>query len=229
MSMIWEIEFPTQSQLLIALKLADFANDDGGSVYPSRDRLSRNAQCSETTVKVVLRSFREIGLLHVVREGGKGPRSTTEYVWNVGLVEALVQGLCTIEGGGEEVEIKWADKGAEFDPLEELRGRSDPLRGRPDANKGAASRPQPFTNHHLDSSLGAGAPATLRAARPTLEVKQGDLSWSDWLEAIEQHLGADARRTVAQAGRVMVAARWPKPGVPMPDISIVRDPTGEAA
>jgi hypothetical protein len=79
------------------------------------------------------------------------------------------------------------------------------------------------------SPLRAGALATQSAARPALEVKAGDLSWSEWLEAIELHMGADARRAAAQLGKLTVPSRWPKAGGPMPHVEIVRDPTGEAA
>ena len=39
-----------------------------------------------------------------------------------------------------------------------------------------------------------------------------------WLEAIQDNLGADARTRAAQQGRIVVEARWPKRGVPMPAI-----------
>lgn len=78
------------------------------------------------------------------------------------------------------------------------------------------------------STFSAGAPATRGAARPSLEVKAGDISWGAWLDAIGENLGADARRGAAQLGRISVTARWPKPGDQMPAIEIIRDPTGEA-
>lgn len=221
MTMVWDVEFPTQSQLLIALKMADFANDDGGSIYPSRSRVARNAQCSETTVKAVLRAFRAIGLLHVIKEGGKGPRNTTEYAYNVGLLECLVDGSCTIEGGAEELEIKWADKGAEFDPLTELRGRTEPVRGRNSASKGATSRPQPFTNCHLDElPLRAGARATQGAARPLEEevprlVMRDDTEWRLWMRWLASK-GQEAAARMFETEGAMVVLGEPSILTPMP-------------
>lgn len=226
MSLIWDVQFPTQGQLLIALKLADFANDDGGSVYPSRDRLAANCQCSEATVKRTLRSFREIGLLVVVHEGGNGPRDTTRYEWNLDLVKALLDGSATISGGSDELEIEWTDpvdnKGVRMTPLDELRGSPDPLRGSPAADKGVAGDPQPIKNHQLDSSARERAGASVRApaiARPSIVVSEGDLSWPDWLDAIATRAGEAGRMAAERAGSITVAARWPRPDLPLPTIA----------
>lgn len=238
MSMVWEVQFPTQSQLLAALKLADFANDDGGSIYPSRNRLAYHCQCSETTAKVVLRCFRECGLLIVVKEGGNGPRDTTEYCFDLDLLRALADGRCTITGGGEELEIVWseagdssvdnpqnkgAEKGAEPAPLEAEGGGSAGLRGRNGPEKGAASRPQPISNKttNIEPSFRASASAkggALAPALPALVIREGDTSWLTWLDHIATHAGEAARERALRAGTLTVAARWPREGVPLPNI-----------
>ena len=239
MSIVWDIQFPTQSQLLAALKLADFANDDGGSIYPSRNRLAHNCQCSETTIKTVLRAFRQCGLLIVVREGGNGPRDTTEYQFDVGLLRALAEGDCSIIGSSEELEIEWpeaedgsvdnpenkgAEKGAAGAPLGAEGGGQPKIRGRPAPNKGAASRPQPFITRNtiLESPSRERAGASERApasARPAIRIAEGDVSWQAWLEAIATRAGEDARKGALQAGCLTVCARWPRPDVPLPTIA----------
>lgn len=240
MSIVWEIQFPTQSQLLAALKLADFANDDGSSIYPSRNRLANHCQCSETTIKVVLRAFREAGLLIVVREGGSGPRDTTEYRFDVGMLRALADGECMIKGDSESIEIveevvdeagdnstiPWINKGAESAPLDGLRGRPGEIRGRPGPNKGAASRPQPFITRTINiespSRERAGAHGHAPApARPAIRITEGDVSWHAWLEAIARRLGEAARKEALQVGCLTVCARWPHPDVPLPIIASV--------
>ena len=35
MSIVWEVPFPTATQMLVCLKLADYANDDGTSIFPA--------------------------------------------------------------------------------------------------------------------------------------------------------------------------------------------------
>lgn len=226
MSLIWDIEFPTQSQLLIALKLADFANDDGGSVYPSRDRVARNAQCSNTTVKVVLRAFRNVGLLHVVREGGKGPKSTTEYAWNLELIHDLATGAAALVGGGEDLEIMRAEKGAESAPFDELRGRTEPLRGRPDDAKGAASRPQPTNNHQLDSSTHASAPATRGAARSVRQegerlILASDPEWRSWINWLTDEGHRKAVDLFSAEGAMVVFASQPYRSTKLPMLAPV--------
>lgn len=238
MSQVWEIRFPTQSQLLIALKLADFANDEGGSIYPSRSRLADEAQCSETTVKVALRGFRSIGLLKVTQEGGKGPRDTTHYAWDLRLLKALADGKCTISGGGEELEIKWADKGAEFDPFDGPRGQNSAEGGGEPCAKGATGRPQYTKNHQIEPSTRGGALATQSAARPaqtTITVSEHPDEWAAW-KAWTQHTrahqppGSESYRLAMFLHRglhefrsCMVPSRMP------PDTPQIRNPAGRDA
>jgi hypothetical protein len=225
MSMIWEVQFPTQSQLLIALKMADFANDEGGSIYPSRSRLADQAQCSESTVKNTLKVFREIGLLKVIREGGKGPKNTTEYELNLRLVNALVTGECTIEGGGNELEIKWANKGAEFDPLDGLRGQTEDLRGQNNGAKGTSYLP---TIHQEPSSrliTREGARSEGFNVLNTSEVKvlscftieACDLQWKPWIDFLTTKARHDVIAAATASQRMTVfGSKWPKPDSPIP-------------
>lgn len=229
MTLIWDVQFPTQSQLLIALKLADFANDDGGSVYPSRNRLAANCQCSESTVKNTLRAFREIGLLHVVEQGGSGPRDTTRYAWNMRLVKALIDGDCAIKGGAADLEIEWSEavdnKGVKFDPLEPVRGQSDELRGQSTAAKGVTGYPQPINTHHIDSSARERAGATQTApavARPKIVVREGELSWDAWLDAIATRAGEASKMAAEKAGCIIAAGRWPRDDLPLPTITEIK-------
>lgn len=215
MSMIWRIEFPTQSQLLVALKLADYANDDGANVYPARASIARLAQCSESTVKAVLRAFRDIGLLHVVEEGGKGPKSTTKYTFHMRLLHSLHRGDCLLSGDSETLKIEWPDKGAEFDPLkgpefdplEEKRGQPGELRGQPTPDKGSASRPQSIKNHHKDSS-GADARACADASASAAPkekrlVLPQDADWHSWLDICRYHYGPMTHQFADEGGIVV--------------------------
>lgn len=64
------------SELLLALALADYANDDGENVYPSVATLARKTRQSVRTVQRQLADFRRCGWLLVdaldVAEGGRG-------------------------------------------------------------------------------------------------------------------------------------------------------------
>ena len=107
-SMVWDITFPTQSQKLILLKLADYGNDEGSSIYPARDTLAEKVGCSLATVKSALKAFRECGLLTVLKEGGNGPRDTTHYGLHVELIKALSEGNASITGSSETLQITLA-------------------------------------------------------------------------------------------------------------------------
>ena len=224
MTLVWDVRFPTQSQLLIALKLADFANDQGGSVYPSRNRLADDAQCSESTVKNVLRLFRDIGLLHVVEEGGKGPRDTTKYALNTKLLTALSHGDCTMVDGDDGVEIKWVNKGAEFDPLGDLRGQPEPLRGQPDAKKGSTALPPIHQEPSLIDTSGACVRASDKGARSTPAkvelVLAGDIDWTLWIDYIERK-GLRCDALIAE-GAMCIFSQCPGPGVDMPKLPPLR-------
>lgn len=152
MSLVWEIRWPTQSQLLIALKLADHANDEGANVYPSKSRIAEQAQCSESTVKNALRAFRDCGILRVTKKGGNGPGSTTIYEINVDLLKRLAAAKAVLKGTADSIEIPdELAKGSTIyqstvDPLDEERGQSDSEKGSTETEKGSKLL---TPNHHI--------------------------------------------------------------------------------
>lgn len=107
MSLVWDIKFPTHPQLLVALKLADFANDDGQSIFPTLNTLADKCQCARSTVSAVLSVFRKVGLLTVVQQGGTTDRpwSSTEYALNASLVKRLADGGSRLTGDASALEI----------------------------------------------------------------------------------------------------------------------------
>jgi hypothetical protein len=79
MGLCWRIEWPTMPMRLLALKLADCANDDGENVYPSVDRVERETGLSEAAIRRDLAALEESGVLEVIEErhGNRWGRSTT--------------------------------------------------------------------------------------------------------------------------------------------------------
>jgi hypothetical protein len=63
----------------LAATLADIANDDGTSIYPSVEYVAWRLSSSERSVREGLSKLRRLGVLHEVAKGGFGPTSTTEY------------------------------------------------------------------------------------------------------------------------------------------------------
>lgn len=171
MTIVWDIAFPTQSQKLIALKLADYASDTGESVFPANESLARQAGCDERTVQRTIKAFRACGLLNLIREGGKGPKDTNEWALNVWLLSLLSKGDVKVVGGSQNVEIEGLDtvdnKGDRMSPIDPLRVTPEALRVTPVSAKGDTGVTRSVSNHHKDPSCArAGAlPVDGSAAR----------------------------------------------------------------
>lgn len=105
----------TPTRKLVLLKLIDACEDDGTRIFPAVSTIARAAQCSTRQVQRELSRFVEQGLLQVVREGGKGPRSTTEYTLRLDV-------LASIAEAGWEGFCKEANKGDTVSPLAETSG-----------------------------------------------------------------------------------------------------------
>ena len=216
MTLVWDVQFPTSTQMLVALKLADYSNDYGTSIFPANETLAAKARCSETTVKTTLKAFRDCGLLILVKQGGNGPRSTNEWALNIAMLKALASGICTIDGCSTALEITGElpvdNKGSEFDPLADLRGQSEGLRGQPTGSKGSAHRPQPFNNHQIDPS-GASAPSETAnldlkgSGKAEIRVTSDDgACWREWLGRMTPAEAA----TAELSGEIFATARWPR-------------------
>src|SRR5262245_43665467 len=91
MGLCWRIEWPTVPMRLIALKLADCANDDGENIYPSVDRIERETGLATSTIRRELAAMEEAGLLAVIEErhGNKWGRSTTIRRFDTELLKGL--------------------------------------------------------------------------------------------------------------------------------------------
>lgn len=156
MRLCFRIEFPTAAMKLVALKLADCANDDGENIYPSVGRIERETGLGASTVRNVLRMFQEAGLLEIVAEahGNKWGRSTTirrfdvEHLHDLSAVEVRqgdrrVQRPSThvIKQVGHGAEARWAvlprgaDDASAYDAEEapEAKPPLQPLEGQTEA------------------------------------------------------------------------------------------------
>lgn len=100
----------TCARKLVLLKLIDACEDDGTRIFPAIATIARAAQCSTRQVQRELQAFREIGLIRLVREGGKGPRSTNEYALDLDVLQRL---------GREGWEAVAQGKGDTVSPLED--------------------------------------------------------------------------------------------------------------
>lgn len=105
-------------EMLLALSLADFAEDDGTRVFPSIKQLADKTRQSERTVQYQLRKMEDSGWLILVNSGNGGRNQRREYV----------------------ISPEWI-KGADFAPLKRVqsateKGATDGIKGANDDKKG---------------------------------------------------------------------------------------------
>lgn len=132
-------------EMLLALSLADFADDDGTRVFPSIKQLAEKTRQSERTVQYQLRRMEDMGWLILINSGNGGRNQRREYV----------------------ISPEWI-KGADIAPT--TKGATDDVKGATTGTKGckpAQERVQPVApayNHHRTinepstNTTGAGAP-----------------------------------------------------------------------
>lgn len=78
MAAAWKLDMPATKKLAL-LALADWANDGGGSLYPSIAAIAARCSVSERTVQRILRDLAEDGWLGVVGNENGGRRKTRRY------------------------------------------------------------------------------------------------------------------------------------------------------
>lgn len=140
----------TCARKLVLLKLIDACDDDGSRIFPAISTIARAAQCSTRQVQRELKAFLEIGLIRLVREGGKGPRSTNEYALDLDVLHLLGK------GGWAVVAVERSkNKGDTVSPLDggEKGDTGDTVRATPETDKGdKLSHPTP-QDPSLDPSV----------------------------------------------------------------------------
>ena len=82
-SLVWQHapEELDQGSLLLLLALADFANDEGGNVFPSVATMAGKTRCSERSIQRRLRDLEDQGLLGIEKTATR--HSTTHYRINI--------------------------------------------------------------------------------------------------------------------------------------------------
>ena len=121
---------PSQSAKLVLIKLVDCCDDHGKRIWPSIATLAQAAMCHPRHVKRVIRLFCEVGLLRMVRAGGRGAGSTACYEMDVALLRSLAgPDWKTVFAGTDDSATDTAstddDSGAENEPQTSLHDGSD--------------------------------------------------------------------------------------------------------
>jgi len=90
-SLVYSRKFGSATRKAVALKLADYASDDGTGIYPSLSRVAAEIEVHERTVRRVVREFEAEGILVVIKKGGRGPGHTTHWKLDLKAIEQLPQ------------------------------------------------------------------------------------------------------------------------------------------
>jgi predicted transcriptional regulator len=83
MTMVFETKLGSATIKAVAVKLADYANDEGGNIWPALDTIAEHTEVSKSSVQRAIRDMLERGIIQIEREGGKGPGSTTRYCFDL--------------------------------------------------------------------------------------------------------------------------------------------------
>lgn len=78
-SLVWEHHELKGTKFNVMLAIADWADDEGGRIYPSIERLARKARCSERSAQTALRELEDEGYIEKVSTGKGGRGKTTNY------------------------------------------------------------------------------------------------------------------------------------------------------
>lgn len=211
MSLVWKVTFPSQTQKLLMLRMADFAHEDGSGVYPAIDTMASEIGGSRRQTQYAIKALESCDLIKRVTAGGINGRKTniweinTELLVHLALKEFLLIG---VHDSLQSVE----NEGAIIAPRDLLRVQSIASRVQSATEKGATGSTQTLTNHHLESSKSASADArdgsrTSPASRSitSLTIEPCDAGWQAWLD----HLDNDTRVLAEQRGKIEVSKRWP--------------------
>jgi hypothetical protein len=163
--MLDEVDCPSPTAKLILVKLVDRADDEGKNIYPSIARIAAFAGCSERQTKRVMAAFCAVGLLRVVKEGGRGPGSTRHYELSIEMLRRMAmeswesisgghaQGACDDE---QERPDSGHSKGDTMSPL--AAGRVTPATAKGDAHV-TQTLIEPSESEREGARAQAGTPA----------------------------------------------------------------------
>lgn len=92
MSRLFRMNLGGCNRKLLAVRLADFADDEGRGIYPGVKRLASETELSERTIQRILSDFVSEGILVVVKEATGRPGQTTRYDFDLARLFAYAPG-----------------------------------------------------------------------------------------------------------------------------------------
>lgn len=191
MALCFAAKFGTPTRKVLALALADHADDDGASIYPSIARLADKCEIDRRTVQRQLRAFEEAGLIKVVSVGGTRGKDTREWKFDLAKLADMAAG-----------------RGGTLPPVAHDQGRQPKQVGAAyDPDRGGTVPPKPSMNHQEEKDHRPASNPRVSASGPAKadEPEIGELNGATaaivqgvgrWLNNLAPDL-ATARRIVA--------------------------------
>ena len=143
-SMVWRTRLGGPFIKAVAMKLADHANDDGGDIYPSIERVARETEICARSVQTHLKRLVELGVLIIESEGGKGPRDTRRYRFDLARLEQMHAETCAETRRRRRAKKGGPDAHTKGERRAPSKGASPaPSKGASGAKEGAAPAPEP--------------------------------------------------------------------------------------
>lgn len=152
MALVWEHDFE-HNDMLVMLALTDHADHDGGSIFPSVDRIAWKTAYSEKQVRNIIKGLRERGVLVIVAKST--PTRPNEYRidWTTVKKKPAYRG----------VKITTPISGVEENGV--MGGNLEPKTG-DRVVIAITTEPSLKTNHHIEPSLGEYTYEPLEGALP---------------------------------------------------------------
>lgn len=79
MTLVWDNFHRSGSELVVMLALADWCNDEGGSLHPSISSIAAKARISESQARRIVHSFIDDGYLSVIANHNGGDKGQTRH------------------------------------------------------------------------------------------------------------------------------------------------------
>lgn len=137
-SLCWRVPVGGNTKLVL-LRLADFANDTGGSIFPTIATVAEDCGISERTVQYCLRELEEAKLIVPSRGPKTGRGYVTSYRIDMNRVNETIRPAREWEQT-ENIEI---NKGANSAPFDAPMGAKNDEKGANSSEKGASLAPDP--------------------------------------------------------------------------------------
>ncbi len=89
-ALLWKLRLPA-TEKLVAIRLGDFASDDGTRVFPAVQTVAEECGITDRAVQITIKKLLTAGILVQLSDGRGGRGRTTEYAFDLDRVHFLIE------------------------------------------------------------------------------------------------------------------------------------------